>query len=272
VADGERNITRHLRHRDRAVTAADFRDLTLRTPGVDIGRVEVLPLFNPMGFSSDAPAQEWPGFVTLLVIPRYDAEQPDAPRPDRLFLRAVCEWLEPRRLITAEIHVAGPLYLPLYVSVGIVTMPGFLRNQVVAEVRAALSSYLSALHGGQPVEAGAGPGEDCLDEIGLADPCPQLRGVGWPLGVEVRRQDLEAVATRVRGVRYVVGLRLGAIAADGTSLADIERVPIVGLQLPRLAGISVGEGAPEELAALIAQAPALAPPTQVPVPVLPKKC
>jgi hypothetical protein len=272
VAEGERNITRHLRHRDRAVTAADFRDLALRTPGVEIGRVEVLPLFNPMGFSPGAPAQEWPGFVTVLVIPRHDAEQPEAPRPDRLFLRAICEWLEPRRLITAELHVAGPLYVPLYVSVGIVTMPGFLREQVRADVEAALSTYLSALRGGQPVEPGAAPGEDCLDELGLADPCPQLRGVGWPLGVEVRRQDLEAVATRVRGVRYVTGLRLGAITADGALLTNIERVPIVGLQLPRLVDAFVREGAPDELADLLGQAPPSAPPTQVPVPVLPKKC
>jgi hypothetical protein len=122
------------------------------------------------------------------------------------------------------------------------------------------------------VEPGAGPGEDCLEELGPVEPCPELRGVGWPLGVEVRRQDLEAVATRVRGVRYVVGLRLGVIAADGAALADIDRVPIVGLQLPRLVDASVREGAPEELAALLAQAPAIAPPTLVPVPVLPKKC
>ena len=47
VADGEKQIARHLQHRDRLVTAADFEAITLRTPGVEIGRVEVLPAFNP---------------------------------------------------------------------------------------------------------------------------------------------------------------------------------------------------------------------------------
>jgi hypothetical protein len=272
VPDGERNITRYLRHRDRAVTAADFRDLALRTPGVDLGRVEVLPLFNPEQFRPNQPEEEWPGAVTLLVIPRNDPERPEAPTPDRQFLRAVCDWIEPRRLITTEVHVAGPEYVALYVTVGIVTMPGFLREQVRREVRQALTTYLSPLEGGQPVEAGAGPGEDCLDQVGEENPCPTLRGVGWPLGVEVRRQDLEAVATRVRGVRYVVGLKLGMVAADGTTLTDAQSVPIVGLQLPHLAGLSVTEGQPEPLSALLAQGPPQAPSTQVPVPVLPKKC
>ena len=45
--EGERNIPRYLRHRDRLVTAQDFEDVALRTPGVDMGRVEVLPLFHP---------------------------------------------------------------------------------------------------------------------------------------------------------------------------------------------------------------------------------
>ena len=50
----------------------------MRTPGVEIGRVEVLPAFNP-----ELPpnaAGDAPGAVTLMVIPRSDPLQPDAPR------------------------------------------------------------------------------------------------------------------------------------------------------------------------------------------------
>jgi len=47
VSEGERQISRLLQHRDRLVNAADFATITLRTPGVDIGRVEVLPAYNP---------------------------------------------------------------------------------------------------------------------------------------------------------------------------------------------------------------------------------
>ncbi|HEY6390736.1 MAG TPA: hypothetical protein VIX89_05640, partial [Bryobacteraceae bacterium] len=47
VAEGEKQIARFLQHRDRLVTAADFETITLRTPGVDIGRVDVVPNYNP---------------------------------------------------------------------------------------------------------------------------------------------------------------------------------------------------------------------------------
>ena len=59
VADGEAAISSWLRHRDRLVTATDFADLTRRTPGVDLGREEVLPLFHP---EAD-PTQRVPGVV-----------------------------------------------------------------------------------------------------------------------------------------------------------------------------------------------------------------
>jgi hypothetical protein len=273
VAEGERSISRYLRHRDRAVTAVDFRDLALRTPGVEAGRVEVLPLFNPGRFTPGAPPEEWPGAITVLVIPRHDAEQPDAPRPDRLFVRAVCDWLEPRRLITSEVFVVGPEYVSLYVSLGFVTMPGFLRNQVKNDVRAAIREYLSPLTGGPLVEPGAAPGEDCLDQIAVADACPQLRGVGWPLGVEVRSQDLEAVATRVRGVRYVLSLAMAVVGADGGIQNGVTRIPMQGLQLPRLVDVMAEEGRAPDLADLLGQgAPDAAASAIVPVPVLPKKC
>src|SRR5436305_3359186 len=47
VSAGEKQISRYLQHRDRLVTATDFKTLALRTPGVEIGRVEVLPNYNP---------------------------------------------------------------------------------------------------------------------------------------------------------------------------------------------------------------------------------
>src|SRR5207249_8809360 len=87
MSEGEKHISRYLQHRDRLVTAADFETITLRTPGVDIGRVEVIPAFSPE-LSLNEPGDA-PGAVTLMVIPKYDLVQPDAPRPDRLFLDAI---------------------------------------------------------------------------------------------------------------------------------------------------------------------------------------
>jgi hypothetical protein len=240
------------------VTADDFRAITRSTPGVNVGRVEVLPLFNPERFDVNNPAQKWAGTITVLVIPASDPVQPGAPEPDRLFLDAVASWLDPRRLITTEVYVRGPIYKPLWVSVGIVTMAGQVREIVQRNVQAALRNYLSPLVGGAP-DTSSGPTNG-------------LPGTGWPLSTDVRRQDLEAVATRVTGVRYVDSIKLGAGITGPTMQTDVERVPLVGLQLPWLIGISVREGAAEDLAAVLNLNPQPAPTRLVAVPVLPKTC
>jgi hypothetical protein len=279
TASGERNIPRYLKHRDRVVTASDFRDIALRTPGVDMGRVQVLPLFHPELFKNNPAERTWPGIVTLLVIPKFDPEQPDAPRPDRMFLQAVCQWLDSRRLLTTEIFVRGPEYVPIWASVGLVTLPGQVRELVHRNVQQAIREYLSPLTGGPPVAAAAATDPACVDPSVPApnEPCPKLRGLGWPLNMQVRRLDLEAVATRVAGVRYIESIRLAAQISDGIMQTDVEQVPIAGLQLPRLVGISVREGPAEDMADLLGQAPADTTTTTgggqpVAVPVLPTKC
>ena len=191
ASDGEANITRWLRHRDRLVTASDFADVTRRAPGIDLGRVEVLPLFNPDGTD---PAATWPGMVTVLVIPRSDPVHPNAPVPDLTFLNAVCGWLDPRRLITTEVHVRGPLYQQIWVSVGIEVLPGQVFARVQQAVKAAVQSFLHPLTGGLPAASGS---------AGILAGGAAATGTGWPLGTNVRGQDIEAVATRVPGVRYV---------------------------------------------------------------------
>jgi hypothetical protein len=223
AADGERRIPLALRHRDRLVTWQDFRDIAQRAPGVDVGRVEVLPLFRPS--DSEQPAQDnVPGVVTLLLAPKFDAVDPLWPVPDRLFLRRVCDYLDARRLVTTEVHLRGPEYQPVYISVGIQVSGGFFPDVIKQLVTERLQLYLSALPPGGPLET------------------------GWPLQKRVLRKDLEAVVTRVGGVGYVEGLLLGA----GTPV-DVPEILFSGLQLPRLAGLRVTEGQPESLAALFGQ-------------------
>jgi hypothetical protein len=240
AADGERRTSLVIRHRDRLVTMQDFRDITRRTPGVNVGRVEVLPLFLP-----SQPQLKAPGLVTVLVIPRFDPLDPLWPTPDRLFLRRVCEHLDTRRLVTTEVYVRGPEYLPVYVSVGVQVRAGFFVDQVEQEVEATLRQYLSSLPPGGP------------------------DGRGWPLDKRLVRKDLEAVATRVPGVEYIQGLELGVVSPQDIPEYD----GFTGLNLPRVAGISVRQGAPEALAAVFAppgSAPSL---TQgVPIPVIKVKC
>ena len=268
VEDGERNIARYIRHRDRLVTETDFRDITRRTPGVEIGRVEALPLFNPRAFNPALDTNPtFPGAVTVLVVPRHGLDQVEPPRPDRLFLDRVCEWLNPRRLVTTEVHVRGPEYVLLWATVGITVLPGFLRESVFQDVKTALRLYLSPLLGGLPTGA---PSE--LSPTLSPNLCATV-GSGWTLGMEVRQQDLEAVAVRVNGVRYVTGVKLGVAQPGATALRETATQRISGIQLPWLMNVAVREGAPDDLNIFTGQSAAgPAGPSRVPVPVLPKKC
>ncbi len=238
VRDAEQRIPQTLRHRDRLVSERDFEEIARRAPGVDVGRVEVLPLFQP-----DAPDTPAEGVVTLMVIPRFDPLHPEAPEPDARFLETLCAYLSPRRLVTTELWVSGPVYVPVWLSVGIEVVAG--RDQAGAReaVKRELRRFLSPLEGGRD-------------------------GTGWPLSNPVEALELWAVAARVDGVAKVTGVLLGR---GGPTPAD--RIDLAGLELPRLAALSVQAGDPAPLSELAGPAPA-APggPRRVPVPVVPEEC
>lgn len=212
VDEAEQKIPRAFRHKDRLVSKEDFVEIAARTPGVEIGRLEVLPTFHP-----DLPEIQTPGVVTVLAIPRHDRVQPDAPRPDRLFLDAICRHLEPRRLVTTEVHVRGPRYRPVSVSVGIEAAAGSAFPVVRDRVARALKRFLSPLVGGR-------------------------EGTGWPRDKSVIAKELWAEAARVDGVAYVNELFLFNEAG-----ASVEEIPLRGLELPRLQEVVVAQGEAEPL-------------------------
>jgi len=252
-------IPRQLRHRDRLVSAEDFRDVAWRAPGIEVGRVEVLPAWRPSA-SSDEPGAE-AGAVTLMVIPRRDSEQPAAPRPDRLFLDTLCRHLEPRRLVTTELCVRGPEYVGLWISVGLSVVPGASSATVREAVKAALLAHLSPL-----------PPADLSPEAApLLAPDSALPSGGWPLRKPVVDRELLAVIARVANVLAVNEVLL---ALDGGTVAQAT-LPMKRLQLPRVLGVAVTDGAATPLAALQGRGPAETsggPPRFVPVPILPREC
>jgi hypothetical protein len=236
--EGERNIPLYLRHRDRLVTAQDFKDITMRASGVDVGRVEVLPLFQPDQQRDDAA-----GVVTVLVVPTTDTVRPLWPSPNRLFLQTVCDYLDERRLVTTEIYVRGPVYVSVSLSVGLEVRAGFFRDKVLDAVRERLEVYLSALPPGGP------------------------DATGWPLNKLLLKKDLEAVVTRVEGVEFVNSMEMGV-----GSGADTDSKRLTGLQLPRLDVLAVREGEAESLDSLLGAQAVPQEPTIVPVPVTKSKC
>lgn len=259
VEDGEKQITRYLQHRDRLVTAADFEAITWRTPGVAIGRVDVLPSFRPVRGAE--PITDAPGVVTVMVAPRFDPLHPDAPEATSDFIGAVCAWLDPRRLVTTELILRGPEYVDVSVSLGVEAVPGASTHDVIEAVRQAVRDFLSPLPalGAEGIEA-----EAAL----LALPEPTLLQVrrGWPLRKSVVALELMAVASRVPGVLLVKPVQLGR----GDDHAPMQSVELVGLQLPRLAALSVVDGDPLPLDEMRGGAASSG--NYLPVPVVPEVC
>lgn len=237
--DGEKQVARTLQNRDRLVTASDFEDLARRTPGVDLARVEVLAAWHPdLGGNEPGDA---PGCVTLLVLPTAPKDSRVPPDPSDGLLLGVAQWLEPRRLITTEIVLRGPVWVALDLRVGIeVVGTNTSIGEVQEAVRKAILAHLS------PV------------------PCDDNRA-GWPLGRAVRAAEIAVAAARVAGVSGVSGVTL---ARAGQRVAETE-IALAGLDLPWVNALGVGLGEPPALDAPGNTAPAT---RRLPVPVIPDEC
>jgi hypothetical protein len=263
VVNGEKQVKRFLQHRDRLVSVADFEAIAFRAPGVDVGRIEVLPAFHP-DLSPNEPGAA-PGVVTIMAIPQFDPVQPDAPRADRLFLNNLCRYLDPRRLVTTELIVRGPIYKELWISVGVDVAAGYAVAEVVEGVKQQLRQFLSPL---PPPTAQGGAGFAAQSNLLFAPPSTAA-ACGWPLRTAVNARVLLAATARVAGVTSVVDVLL----AEGTR-APSEVIEMAGLELPRILGISVVAGDPMSIADLRGDALAVpAPPSSLlPVPIVPETC
>jgi hypothetical protein len=164
------------------VNAGDFETIAKRTPGVDVGRADVLPAYNPR-LQTSQPGDA-PGAVTLMLIPKYDEAHPDTPEPDQNFINAVCTYLDPRRLVTTELFLKGPSYKPIWISVGFKAAPGASIVQVREDIKNEIYAFLSPL----PATEGSGHAQ------------------GWPIWKPVIDRELLAVASRVRDVLFITGL------------------------------------------------------------------
>ncbi|HET6980066.1 MAG TPA: putative baseplate assembly protein [Pyrinomonadaceae bacterium] len=267
INEGEKQITRYLQHRDRLVSAADFETITWRTPGVDIGRVEVIPAFNP-SLAPNEPGGA-AGAVTLMLIPRFDPNRPTAPKPDRLFLDTVCRYLDPRRLVTTELFLRGPDYKDIWITVGINVVAGATVPTVREAVKRDLLQFLVPF---DPAQTGP---RDSLASL-LNSPESAGKPNGWPLRKPVTDRELLAVASRVPGVLLVNDVKI----AEGAK-PSVPQINMTGLELPRVAGISVTVGEPLALDQLRGQTASTTTTTTtttttapkiVPVPVVPEEC
>jgi hypothetical protein len=243
VAEGLERIPGEFRRHDRAVTEGDFRELALATPGAGVGRAECLPRLL-----RSVPDVEAAGVVTVVVWPREDRRHPNAPMPDRTLLRAVCEWLDARRLVTTELHVIPPTYRRVAVAVGLEAKAGYGIEAVRRWVELVLRQYLAPLPPYGP------------------------DGGGWPLRHDVYGPELEAAALQVEGVDFLQGLAVAAWddAAAAWTPAPDGRVTLRPWEVPELAEITVVQGPPLVPGAALGPVPPAR--TPVPIPTLREDC
>ena len=225
MSEAEHYIARYLHHRDRLISISDFETIAMRTPGLDVGRVEVIPGYNPT-LSPFAP-RDASSAVTLMVIPRYDRDHSHVPVPDRLFLDTIAAYLEPRRSVTTEIFLRGPIYKPIRVAVSLKVIPEANKDRVCEDVKAVLVRYLSPLPL-SPETLSASQMEQ------LAIPQFAHTRRGWPLRKTVIDLELQAVVSRVEGVQLVTSVLL----TDDLN-PSARQIPMHSLELPHLIGVNI---------------------------------
>jgi hypothetical protein len=198
LADAEIRARMELSTRSRAVTAGDFQWIATQTPTVEVALAEVVPLRRPLGsHSTIVPVTSAPcgtavpttpaglestdsaGVVSVIVVPN---ETGPEPTPTPSFLQAVCDYLDPHRLVTTEVYVVPPQFARLCnLKVSVKGQPGYTRDQLQVLVSTQLATYLHVLTGGDD-------------------------GTGYPFGNQLHIADLIAQVYRVAGVDRVDAL------------------------------------------------------------------
>jgi predicted phage baseplate assembly protein len=245
LSDAESRIPALLRDQDRAVTMTDYKAIAARTPGVSIGRVEVLPRFNPHQTRDNQP-----GVVSVMVLPQRDDIEAPAPRADRPLLESVYAWLDERRPLATEIYVIGCDYVPVAVSVAVTLVDTSQRDAVLTAVSQAIKGFLWSLTGG-------------------------LDGLGWPLGRAVTDREIEVAVARVPGVDTVAPVNLFGRPAGATRWRAVSpdksgkiTLNLLAWQLPELLAVVVAEGETSP----VQVSPSPVGDNQVAVPVVPGRC
>lgn len=188
-----------LRSRDRAVTAEDFADLALRTPGVSLRKTVALPQVA-LDLSGAAPVllPDRPGAVTVVALP--DRSGP-MPQPTEAELALIGAHLNARRLITTELFVTGPSYRRLtLLRAEIMAAPQADLKTVQSACAAALEQYFSPVAGGED-------------------------GSGWPFGGPVYHGNVFGLLLAQPGVQRILDLRIALEGVTQDDSADVIPLP-----------------------------------------------
>ncbi len=166
LADFIRDVPRQLKSGARAVTSEDFEVLATSVQGVK--RARALGERHP-GY----PEVQVPGALTVFIVA--DTEQ-RPPAPSAELIRSVCRVLDKARLVTTEVHVAAPRFLPLRVEARLLAAPEAAFDQVANEARKRLDQFLDPLRRGFGEDVS--PAALYATLLGAMDAQRQVRSVG----------------------------------------------------------------------------------------------
>jgi hypothetical protein len=217
VADAERRIPAFLAHRDRAVTVGDFQALALATPGLTLGRAEVVQGLMP-GADPAATRTNVPGVLSVFVFPDQPMAFGNGPVATLAQLKEVFAYLRQRILIGTQLFVLSAEPVPIYAGVSIQVLSGADTAATVQGVQQALASYLWPLPPGGP------------------------DGGGWPIGRTVAADELLTQAARMPGV--LAADRVDLYARSGSAWTLMSSMPLKPWQVPALQGVGVGTPPP----------------------------
>jgi hypothetical protein len=159
-----------LRSTDRAVTPADFEFLARLGGAGGVARAQCIPERNLEATDPTQRAQSQPGHVSVVIVP--------SPGGNLASLSTtVAAYLDPRRLLTAVVHIVGPRVVPIGIQLTVRLMPDALESQVLPRVTDALTSFL--------------------------DPIVGRDGNGWPFGRNVYVSELYRLLDKLPGVDFV---------------------------------------------------------------------
>jgi predicted phage baseplate assembly protein len=172
---------REIRHGGRAVTFEDFEDLAARASR-EVARVRCAPQSD---LASDPTARlRKPGVISVVVVPRSTDIKPI---PSVELLEHVKDFLDARRLATADLVVVGPEFVRVDVDAEIVVEQAEEASKVEQRIDAALRTYLHPVSGGPS-------------------------GSGWDFGRLPQRSDIYVLIERIPGVGHIRDLTLTTVA------------------------------------------------------------
>lgn len=193
---------RRLRHRGRAVTAADLEDLAFEA-APEVARAHVLTAaFNPIDVgidldAADAGTRDAGGWIVggqipadttevasraadvrIVIVPRSQADQPV---PSLGLLEHVDAYLRARCPPAMRTHVSGPRWIRVTVRAAVVATATAAAARLLGDLRGEITRFLHPLTGG---------------ELGL----------GWDFGRIPRRSHLYRLLARFPGVHHIESL------------------------------------------------------------------